>query len=233
MLNRNEQIVLTALQSAGFTPAATAAVMGVVGGESAFKNLKELSYKNTDNSRIRAIFPIRLGSMSDAQLNTLKSNDENFFNAVYGGMYGNALNEGFKYVGRGFNGITFKANYQAAKDKTGIDFVDFPVLLENPIFASKALAAYFEKIKSIKDFEAAFRAAYVENAGAGRSWEFYSTSKNPVHVQGIPLKREKAKHYFSIVKKNYTYIKIGIVLVLIGMAYYYKDAINKAYKKYF
>jgi len=196
MLN-NEQIVYDVLKAKGYTNQAAAAVMGVVGGESAFKTLKEASYRNTPNSRIRAIFSSRLGNESDSEINKLKASDELFFNAVYGGIYGNSPTEGYKYVGRGFNGITFKSNYQNAAKLTGIDFVNKPELLEQPRNAAEALAAYFINMKDISNFDEAFKTAYRMNAGPGNSWQFYQNSTNPVHVQGIPLKRKKAEYYLS------------------------------------
>lgn len=200
MLNNNEQIVKDTLFAEGFTKEAAAAVMGVVGGESGFQTLKEASYRNTDNARIRAIFPVRLGSMTDANLNTLKQSDANFFDAVYGGMYGNtAPGDGWKYVGRGFNGITFKANYQQAAAGTGLDLVNRPELLEQPGPAAKALAYYFRSIKTLTDFNKAFEEAYRLNAGAGRSFSFYASSTNPVHKTGIPLKRSKAQQYYNTI----------------------------------
>jgi predicted chitinase len=195
--NANEQIVFNQLKEDGFTDEASAAVMGVVGGESGFKTFKEASYRNTANSRIRAIFPSKLGKYSDEQLNSIKQSDEAFFNAVYGGMYGNAPNEGWKYVGRGFNGITFKGNYEAAKKCTGIDFVSNPELMEDPKYAAKALSCYFKVIKDINNFEQAFREAFRQNAGPGNSWEYYANSTNPVAVTGIPLKRGKAQQYYN------------------------------------
>jgi predicted chitinase len=199
-LNDNEKIVLSQLKSDGFTDEASAAVMGVVGGESGFKTFKEASYRNTANSRIRAIFPSKLGKLSDQELDRVKQSDEAFFNAVYGGMYGNAPNEGWKYVGRGFNGITFKGNYEAAKKCTGIDFVGQPELLEDPKYAAKALSCYFKVVKDIDNFEQAFREAFRQNAGPGNSWEYYANSTNPVAVTGIPLKRGKAQQYYKYIK---------------------------------
>jgi predicted chitinase len=195
-MTENELIVKTELLQAGYSKEAVAAVMGVVGGESNFSVLKEASYRNTDNKRIRAIFG-RLKSMSDADLDKLKTNDEAFFNAVYGGLYGNAQDEGWKYVGRGFNGITFKSNYIAVSEGTGIDFVSHPELLEKPEFAAKALSYYFRNLKHISDFETAFQEAYRYNAGIGKPFEYYAKSKNPVHVQGIRRKREKGLRYLA------------------------------------
>lgn len=201
-LNDNENIVFKQLKEDGFTDEAAAAVMGVVGGESGFKTFKEIGYGTTSNDRIRAIFGSKLGKYSDEQLNTLKKSDEDFFNAVYGGMYGNAPNEGYKYVGRGFNGITFKGNYEAAKKCTGIDFVGQPELLEDPKYAAKALSCYFKPVKDISEFEPAFREAFRQNAGPGNSWEYYASSTNPVAVHGIPLKRGKAEQYYKKIKEK-------------------------------
>lgn len=199
-LNDNENIVFKQLKEDGFTDEAAAAVMGVVGGESGFKTFKEVGYGTTSNSRIRAIFGSKLGKYSDEQLDKIKKSDEDFFNAVYGGMFGNAPDEGYKYVGRGFNGITFKGNYESAKNCTGIDFVGQPKLLEEPKYAAKALSCYFKKVKEISEFEKAFQEAFRYNAGPGNSFEYYASLNNPVAVQGIPLKRGKAEQYYKKIK---------------------------------
>jgi putative chitinase len=199
-LSTNENIVLKQLKNDGYTDEATAAVMGVVGSESGFKLFKEASYKNTSNSRLKSIFPSKLGKLSDSQLNELKHSDEDFFNKVYGGKYGNGNDEGYKYVGRGFNGITFKGNYEAAQNCTGISFVSNPELMEKPENAAKALSCYFKKIKDIDDFDKVFQEVYRQNAGPGKSWEFYANSSNPVNVIGIPLKKGKAEEYYKKIK---------------------------------
>jgi len=198
-MNQNEIIVRDELLSSGFTKEATAAIMGIVAGESNFKSLKEKSYANTSNNRIRAIFPSRLGKMSDDELNSLKKDYDAFFNAVYGGMYGNAPDEGAKYVGRGANGITFKHNYKVISDALGIDFITNPELLEQIEYAAKALTIYFKSIKGINDIEQAFKKAYVLNAGIGKSFDYYASSGNPVHKVGIKLKREKAIKYYNMI----------------------------------
>lgn len=200
-LNDNENIVFNQLKTDGFTDEVTAAVMGVVGGESGFKTFKEAGYGTTSNDRIRAIFGARVSNYTDPQLDGLKKSNENFFNAVYGGQHGNAPNEGYKYVGRGFNGITFKGNYELAKNCTGIDFVGRPELMEDPKYAAKALACYFKPIKGISDFEKAFQEAFRYNAGPGNSFAYYASSNNPVAVQGIPLKRGKAQQYYKKIKE--------------------------------
>lgn len=203
MLNANEKIVYDRLIADGYTKAAAAAVMGVVGGESGFKSFKEIGYSTTSNDRIRAIFGDRVSNYSDTALTALKQSDENFFNAVYGGRYGNAPDEGYKYVGRGFNGITFKDNYIFfgnkinAKYKTNLDLVNKPYLLEDPKIAAMALSVYMEKVKDIKELEPAFQEAFRQNAGPAYSFAYYASLNNPVATQGIPLKRKKAQEYFD------------------------------------
>ena len=103
-------------------PYAQAAVLAVVSKESGFIQKSETSYRNTDNTRIRKIFGSRVPS-DDASLDLLKQNDEAFFNAVYGGRYGNAANEGYKYRGRGYNQLTFKGNYKSIADLIKTDIV--------------------------------------------------------------------------------------------------------------
>jgi predicted chitinase len=206
-MNANEILVYCRLKKDGFNDNSAAAVMGVVGGESAFQSLKEISYKNTSNSHIRAVFGSRLDMYNDEQLNVLKQNYDDFFNAVYGGRHGNAPNEGAKYVGRGFNGITFKGNYESMQ--AGInqqynmnDFVNKQYLLENPEIAAMALSYYFRMVKNISEFEPAFQEAFRQNAGPGYSFAYYASLSNPVAVYGIPLKRNKGLAYLDAIKKG-------------------------------
>jgi len=196
-MNNNENLVFQTLTNDGFSPEAAAAIMGVVAGESNFQTLKEIAYDTTPNSRIRAIFGSRVGHLNEEQLTRVKSSYKDFFDTVYGGMYGNAPNEGAKYVGRGFNQITFKGNYQNIKNITGIDVVSNPQLLEQPEIAAKALSAYFKDVKPLKDFESAYKKAFVLNAGIGNSYEYYLNSTNPAIRQGVKIKRQKAEEYLQ------------------------------------
>jgi predicted chitinase len=201
--NTNEKIVFETLKEKGFTDEGAAAVMGVVGGESGFKTFKELSYSTTSNDRIRAIFPTKTGNLSDVALNRIKADDKLFFDTVYGGMHGNAPDEGYTYVGRGFNGITFKGNYEAAQKYTGIGFVSNPKLMEEPENAAAALAWYFNvgTIKNSNNLETAFQEAYRRNAG-GYSFATYANSNNIVNKVGIPLKWGKAQKYYEYIKSK-------------------------------
>ena len=161
--------------------------MAIVSKESSFIPKEEKSYAGTSNARIRKIFGSRVGSYTDSQLNTLKANPVDFFNVVYGGRYGNASNEGYKYRGRGFNQITFKGSYEKRGNQVGIDLVNNPDKLNDPKVASKVAVAFLKdrvdslkqkgKLKSynaddINDFKNskdAVLAMYHGNAGAGKS----------------------------------------------------------------
>ena len=121
-----------------------ASILAVCSKESGFNLTHENSYANTDNSRIRSIFGKYLSALTDPQLTDLKQNDIAFFNKVYGGRYGNAANEGYKYRGRGFNQITFKDNYKAVGQGISIDLVNNPDLLNLPENAALAMVQYFK-----------------------------------------------------------------------------------------
>lgn len=99
----------------GFTDIEARAMLAVVSKESAFAPRNEISYRNTSVSRIREVFPSTFGSekkkkISDAEVERIKKDDKLFWNKVYGGKYGNGPDEGWRYLGRGFNGLTFKGS---------------------------------------------------------------------------------------------------------------------------
>lgn len=184
---RNVEILIQRMKAKGITnPYTQSAILAVVSKESAFKPQSEGSYRTTNNARIRSIFS-KLSKLNDSELNALKSNDEAFFNAIYGGMYGNSANEGYKYRGRGYNQLTFKGNYKAIGDKIGVDLVSNPDRLNDPTVAADAVIQFFinefEKGKKlgklsaynandINDFKNesdSLNAVYHANAGWGKS----------------------------------------------------------------
>lgn len=189
---RNADILVKRMIAKGITnPYTQSAILAVVSKESAFIPKNEGSYRTTNNARIRSIFS-KLSKLNDAELNALKSNDEAFFNAIYGGMYGNAQNEGYKYRGRGFQQLTFKGNYKAVGDKIGVDLVSNPDKLNDPTVAADAVIEFFkdqiEKGKklgklsaynatNINDFKNetdSLNAIYHANAGWGKSSQVIS-----------------------------------------------------------
>ena len=150
----NINLIINELNERGITnPFTQVGILSVIAKESNFKSFKEFGYSSTSNSRIRSIFGNRANRYSDSELTKLKQNDENFFDAMYGmnsGMrLGNTMpGDGWKYVGRGLNGLTGRANYRKYGDLIGMDLESNPELLEQPEIAAKAAVAYFTKNKS-------------------------------------------------------------------------------------
>lgn len=145
----NLAAIIVEMKRVGITnPFTQAAILSIVSKESNFIWQAEKGYRTTSNTQIKKIFK-QLASLSDAQLNTLKANDINFFNAIYGGKYGNAANEGYKYRGRGPNQLTFKGNYASIGKRIGVDLVTNPdLLVTNPDVAAKTVVDFF-----VREFE--------------------------------------------------------------------------------
>ena len=191
--NQRAALIAKELKAIGISnPYAIAGILAVVSKESNFLRLRELGYANTANSRIRAVFGSRLSKYNDAQLTALKSNPAAFFEAVYGKDSGVRLGndvkgDGYKYLGRGYNQLTGKANYADIAKKIGVDIVAHPELMETPPVAAKAIAAYYKnnidrlvnagtffaryKVKDsngIKDAKTGVEMAYDINAGSAK-----------------------------------------------------------------
>ena len=191
----NFGVLVDRLKVRGITnPYTQAAFLSVASKESEFKLKSEISYKNTPNDRIRAIFTKRVADLSESALSALKANDEAFFNKIYGGMGGNGSNEGYKYRGRGFNDITFKNEYARLTKELGYkdanktiplyDLVNNPDLLNTPACAADSLIQYFidafkaapkgtlakynaTGLNDFKTLSDSLRAVYQANAGWG------------------------------------------------------------------
>jgi|LauGreDrversion4_2_1035121.scaffolds.fasta_scaffold43876_5 putative chitinase len=73
-------------------------------------------------------------------------------NAAYGGILGNAMNEGYKYRGRGFVQITGKDNYKRVGEIIGVDLVNNPdLILKDRTIDERASLAYMRLRQ--KDFK--------------------------------------------------------------------------------
>ena len=170
-------------------PFSIAAILAIVSKESNFIPHAEASYRNTPNDRIRLIFG-RLHNFTDDQINKLKLSDLDFFNAAYGGMYGDAANEGFKFRGAGYHQITFEGNFKKVGDEIGVDLVNHPELLDtDPKVAADELIQFFEdkfveglhlgvvqqyhttSINGFTNATDAVNAVYHSNAGWGKTRE--------------------------------------------------------------
>lgn len=178
----NIKVLVDELQKAGITnPISIAGVLAIISKESAFVPKDE--NMNYDADRLVVVF-----KMSQSKANQLANKPEAIANYVYGGKYGNNNSgDGWKYRGRGFNGITFKGNYQKYGDAIGVNLVSSPSkaneietaskiqseFLKNGIASLKKqgkLSAYNSSgINDFKNTKDAVLAFYHINAGTGNS----------------------------------------------------------------
>ena len=189
------ELVVKYLNKHGITnPDVQRAILATIGKESGFTATREASYKSTSPARIREIFGSRFAGLSDEEINNIKKDDNQFWEKVYGGEFGRKQlgniqpGDGAKYVGRGFNGLTGRSNYQTytnmlKKAGTNVDLVANPELLEkSPEVSAEANALYFLSALSnpaikrkygnsnpndFKDFGTALKAVVNANAGPG------------------------------------------------------------------
>jgi predicted chitinase len=202
---KNVEAIIEATKRNGITnPLTQKAILGVIGKESGFVPQNEISYGKTDNSRIRKIFGKRVAGLSDAQLSGIKGDDVKFFDLIYGAEAKKHLGydtgnsepgDGFKYRGRGFNGLTFKSGYQKIQDLLNKqskmekvpDIVNSPDSLNSdPNVAAEVAVLFFldaakspkmkEKygtndLNSFKDQKEALKAITNLNAGIGKDIE--------------------------------------------------------------
>lgn len=156
---RNVDLLIDEMIKQGITnPYTQIGILSVIAKEGGFKMFKEKGYGSTSNSRIRNIFGSRASKYSDEQLSRLKKNNAQFFDAMYGKDSGMKLGntepgDGWKYVGRGFNGITGRANYRKYGSMIGQNLESNPELLEDPKIAAKASIAFLTKNRNIPNFK--------------------------------------------------------------------------------
>lgn len=139
-----------------------AGTAAICGGENHFTSKWETSWKNTDNARIRSFFS-RLRNMSDAELTSLKRDDVAFFDAVYGGRFGNVNpGDGYRYRGGGMIQLTFHDNYKQIGDDIGYDLAGNPqMIVDNEDISAKAAVAYMLRHFKGGDFTAMKKAVGV------------------------------------------------------------------------
>lgn len=187
----NIKLLLDKMKQAGITnPYAQVGILSVVGKECNFIPKNEICYDNTDNSRIREVFGRRVKRFNDTELDELKKDCPEFFDVVYGKDAGfkwktgnTEKGDGYKYRGRGFNGITFKSNYKKMGDLVGMDLVTNPEILNNPEIAADVAIKFFtanakNNIPNFTDKEDAIEFFASLNAGGGRSGHLDSALKS-------------------------------------------------------
>jgi len=182
---QNIQYLVDAMEEAGITnPISQASILAIISKESAFEPKNEIM--NYSASRISQVF-----GLSSTEASKYANKPEALANRVYGGKYGNnSSGDGWKYRGRGYNGITFKGNYKKYADQIGVDIVANPDKANDPKVAGKIAVAFAKNgigslrslgklssynatdtndFKSTKDGVMAF---YHINAGTGKSVDY-------------------------------------------------------------
>ena len=188
------------------------AILSVIAKESGFIPQSEKSYRNTSNSRIRKLFGRRVPK-DDDELTQLKADDKLFFDKVYGGRYGNASDEGYKYRGRGFNQLTFKSAYKKYGRLIGKDLESDPNLLNDPEIAGMVSVMFLKNRlqnkfgSSLGDFKNQSEAnAAVANANAGWGKERGTSSletaieKNEYIIYKFFISRIRTRRSNSMIK---------------------------------
>ncbi|CAB4143463.1 Glycoside hydrolase, family 19, catalytic [uncultured Caudovirales phage] len=148
--DENIRVLINAMTQAGITnPFSQVGILGVIGKECGFIPKDEYGYGNTSNARLRHLFGSRLAQFDEPQLEALKKRDEDFYDYIYGYLDKTPGKEwrkhtepgdGWKYRGRGFNQITFKASYEKYGKMVGVDLVADPNQLNNiPVAATLAV----------------------------------------------------------------------------------------------
>ncbi|MDX0622843.1 glycoside hydrolase family 19 protein [Sinorhizobium medicae] len=118
------------------TPKRQAAFLAQIGTESGgFAKVKESLNYSVDG--LIATFPRSRISLEQCRALGRKPNEKSLpedrqikiANLVYGGRYGNAADEGWKFRGRGLKQITFHDNYLNCGSSLGLDLIANPDLL--------------------------------------------------------------------------------------------------------
>lgn len=134
-------------------PHRLAAMLASAANESgSLSKFEEASYFNTPSSRIGLIFGSRapdVATLDRWKAQGRKAFDVLFFDHVYGRILGNE-GQGYKYRGLGVGQITGHDNCKQVGEAIGVDLVDDPEQMLDPVIGSRAFAAYL-KINRITD----------------------------------------------------------------------------------
>lgn len=201
---------------------ALAGILCIISKESNFKAVREKSYRNTKIEVIRKNFGDRLTMYTDEQLQVLKKNDYNFFEAVYG--YTTAVGkangntkpgDGYKYRGAWYNQLTFYNAMKKIGDQIGIPIYQDPdKYLTDDVAARINLQYHYntfakipkrylqyyktDGINGFTDLNGAIKCFYNSNAGWGKTPEKLELSTN----KGRKLALERGPEFLLIVQKQ-------------------------------
>lgn len=122
-----------------------AGILAVVGKESQFMPVRELSWSTTPVARIRKVFGMWFSGTTDAEIEKLKKDDKAFFNRVYSnhkGLGNKGGDDGFNFRGWGYNQNTGRANTERIGRAIGVDLINNPQRVNEPLICALS-AAYF------------------------------------------------------------------------------------------
>lgn len=142
----------TAMEEFGITTKPRiAAFLAQIGHESASlsKVVESTYYK--DPARLLAIFPMDFDDLEDAR--GYVRNPENCANRIYANQNWNgdeASGDGLKYRGRVLIQVTGRVNYKECGEGIGVDLIEVPELLEEPLQACRS-AAWFWKSRGCNE----------------------------------------------------------------------------------
>jgi len=239
----NISIIKDEAKKNGITnPYSIAAILSIVSKESSF--VPQSENLNYSAERLQKVF-----NLSSTRANQIAGKPEEIGNAVYGGKYGNAANEGYKYRGRGYNQLTFKGNYDTYGKLIGENLVDNPDKVNDPKTAAKVLMAFNKKgidslkskgklqaynstgVNDFKNLEDATMAFYHVTAGTGKSVDYVKGLKSKDSLGGMTKALARVEDLYSYVKETVSKnpMKTVIALGLLGIAIYV--LYNKVIKK--
>jgi predicted chitinase len=193
----NLHLIVNELKNLGITNENDiAGILAVVSKETNFNPVREsLNYSSEkDTKRVRAIFGDRLDKYSDSYLfkvikstNTLdgqKAFGEMIYNYTGNDLGNNQFGDGYKFRGGGFNQITGRYKYKKYGDLMGVDLINNPDLINDPVNAIKIMKYFFDvsnsaypniatqyngKTNEFDDINDATGYYYHHNAGGGKS----------------------------------------------------------------
>jgi len=143
-------LIVNSLKESGITSIkAISNILATIKAETGFKVRSEDTFYRSAESIQKTFGKNRIPTLEFAQ--QFVGKPEELANEVYKKTDGNsAPGDGYKYRGRGWIQHTGKNQYAAIAKFTGVDVLNNPDLLNDPVVASKALAWFFLKYKNKK-----------------------------------------------------------------------------------
>jgi putative chitinase len=235
---RNMALIKDEAVKGGITnPYSIAAILSIVSKESKF--IPQSENLNYSAKRLQEVF-----NLPSSRANQLAGKPKETGDAIYGGRYGNAKNEGYKYRGRGFNQLTFKSNYADFGKRINEDIVSNPDKVNDPKTAAKVLIEFNKQginslknsgklsaynstgINDFKNAEDATLAFYHVTAGTGNSVAYVKGLKSQDKLGGMTNALKRVGDLYTYVKTTIsTTVKnkpgrTGVILGLLGIAIY-------------